>query len=128
MHAVHHRSESDFRATIARGALRARPVVRMASKPRAPRWLVLALLVVDVLTVAAAMLAVVNARSVKAGQRVTFWSCGTLKRATVLQSPVKGSNSGICFVRINDTATSQWVRAESLSLAMPCSGSTGGAL
>lgn len=57
MHATYHRSESDFRTTIACGALRARPVVKMASKPRAPRWLLLGLLIVDVLTVTAALVA-----------------------------------------------------------------------
>lgn len=57
MHATYHRSESDFRTTIACGALRARPVVKMASKPRAPRWLLLGLAVVDVLAIAAAVIA-----------------------------------------------------------------------
>lgn len=60
-----------------------------------------------------------NAHNVKAGQRVTYMDYGTLRTGTVVRAPVKGSNSGVCFIRSDSTGLTRWITAESLSLAMP---------
>jgi hypothetical protein len=57
-----------------------------------------------------------NARKVKPGQRVTYMEYGTLRTGTVLRAPVKGSASGVCFIRSDLTGCVRWIHAESLSL------------
>lgn len=52
MNASFHRSEQDFRATIARGALRARPVVTMSRKRHASRWTAIGVLALTIFTAA----------------------------------------------------------------------------
>jgi len=57
-----------------------------------------------------------NARDVKPDQRVMVDCYGAERPAVVLQGPVSGSQSSVCYVRMLDTHTTRWAFAESLTL------------